>query len=214
MTMKKFSLLFFLMAMVVTWSACNRTETYAEQKERERNAVNAYLVKEGVHVIDETTFKNQNYTTDLERNEFVLFESTGVYMQILNEGCGEKLKDGETATVLCRFSERNLLTDTLQLSNNVFGWSAVVDKMYVTKNGITYTASFDTSSSVMYRTYSSASVPAGWLVPLTYIKLGRPSTAEEDVALVKLIVPHTQGQSNAASSVYPCLYELSYQRGR
>jgi len=212
--MKKFSLLFFLMAMVVTWSACNRTETYAEQKERERNAVNAYLVKEGVHVIDETTFKNQNYTTDLERNEFVLFESTGVYMQILNEGCGEKLKDGETATVLCRFSERNLLTDTLQLSNNVFGWSAVVDKMYVTKNGITYTASFDTSSSVMYRTYSSASVPAGWLVPLTYIKLGRPSTAEEDVALVKLIVPHTQGQSNAASSVYPCLYELSYQRGR
>jgi hypothetical protein len=188
--------------------------TYAEQKERERNAVNAYLVKEGVHVIDETTFKNQNYTTDLERNEFVLFESTGVYMQILNEGCGEKLKDGETATVLCRFSERNLLTDTLQLSNNVFGWSAVVDKMYVTKNGITYTASFDTSSSVMYRTYSSASVPAGWLVPLTYIKLGRPSTAEEDVALVKLIVPHTQGQSNAASSVYPCLYELSYQRGR
>jgi hypothetical protein len=86
--------------------------------------------------------------------------------------------------------------------------------MYVTKNGITYTASFDTSSSVMYRTYSSASVPAGWLVPLTYIKLGRPSTAEEDVALVKLIVPHTQGQSNAASSVYPCLYELSYQRGR
>ncbi len=212
--MKKFSLLFFLMAMVVTWSACNRTETYAEQKERERNAVNAYLVKEGVHVIDETTFKNQNYTTDLERNEFVLFESTGVYMQILNEGCGEKLKDGETATVLCRFSERNLLTDTLQLSNNVFGWSAVVDKMYVTKNGITYTASFDTSSSVMYRTYSSASVPAGWLVPLTYIKLGRPSTADEDVALVKLIVPHTQGQSNAASSVYPCLYELSYQRGR
>jgi hypothetical protein len=212
--MKKFSLLLFLMAMVVTWSACNRTETYAEQKERERNAVNAYLVKEGVHVIDETTFKNQNYTTDLERNEFVLFESTGVYMQILNEGCGEKLKDGETATVLCRFSERNLLTDTLQLSNNVFGWSAVVDKMYVTKNGITYTASFDTSSSVMYRTYSSASVPAGWLVPLTYIKLGRPSTAEEDVALVKLIVPHTQGQSNAASSVYPCLYELSYQRGR
>lgn len=212
--MKKFSLLFFLMAMVVTWSACNSTETYAEQKERERNAVNAYLVKEGVHVIDETTFKNQNYTTDLERNEFVLFESTGVYMQILNEGCGEKLKDGETATVLCRFSERNLLTDTLQLSNNVFGWSAVVDKMYVTKSGITYTASFDTSSSVMYRTYSSASVPAGWLVPLTYIKLGRPSTAEEDVALVKLIVPHTQGQSNAASSVYPCLYELSYQRGR
>jgi len=212
--MKKFSLLLFLMAMVVTWSACNRTETYAEQKERERNAVNAYLVKEGVHVIDETTFKNQNYTTDLERNEFVLFESTGVYMQILNEGCGEKLKDGETATVLCRFSERNLLTDTLQLSNNVFGWSAVVDKMYVTKNGITYTASFDTSSSVMYRTYSSASVPAGWLVPLTYIKLGRPSTADEDVALVKLIVPHTQGQSNAASSVYPCLYELSYQRGR
>ena len=44
-------------------------------------------------------------------------------MQIVEKGTGEVIKKGETATVLCRFTERNLLRDTVQLSNQylVFG---------------------------------------------------------------------------------------------
>ena len=56
-------------------------------------------------------------------------------------------------------------------------------------------------------------MPSGWLVPFTYINLGRIPKGEE-TALVRLIVPHTQGQSDASSNVYPCLYELSLERGR
>ena len=66
----------------------------------------------------------------------------------------------------------------------------------------------------MYNTYSSAAVPSGWLVPMAYINLGRPASEDDEIAKVKLIVPHTQGQSNASQNVYPCMYELTYERGR
>lgn len=74
------------LAMMVS---CDDDETYADQKERERDAINAYIVKEGINVISEAQFANQGNTTDLEKNEYVLFETTGVYMQIVREGCGE-----------------------------------------------------------------------------------------------------------------------------
>lgn len=195
------------------WS-CNDTETYAERKAKERAAIGKYIADSAVNVISEAKFKANGYKTDVSKNEFVLFESNGVYMQIVRQGCGEKLKDGETAYVLCRFTERNLLTDSIQLSNDVLAYSSLVDKMNVKRSLGTFTASFVTSSSVMYSVYSSASVPSGWLVPLAYIKLGRPATADEKIAKVRIIVPHSQGQQYAMQSVYPCLYDITYERGR
>lgn len=195
------------------WS-CNDTETYAERKAKERAAIGKYIADSAVNVISEAKFKANGYKTDVSKNEFVLFESNGVYMQIVRQGCGEKLKDGETAYVLCRFTERNLLTDSIQLSNDVLAYSSLVDKMNVKRSLGTFTASFVTSSSVMYSVYGSASVPSGWLVPLAYIKLGRPATADEKIAKVRIIVPHSQGQQYAMQSVYPCLYDITYERGR
>ena len=135
-------------------------------------------------------------------------------MQIIREGCGEKLKDGETATVICRFKEWNLLTDSLQLANNIENSSLnFPDLMSVKNTSGTFKASFIQGSSVMYSIYGSGSVPAGWLAPLSYIKIGRPAKPGEEIAKVKLIVPHTQGHQYASSGVYPCLYEITYQRG-
>ncbi|MBO5633018.1 MAG: DUF4827 family protein, partial [Aeriscardovia sp.] len=111
---------------------------------------------------------------------------------------------------LCRFYETNLLTDSLQLSNNVQAYAHYVDKMTVTNSSGTFSATF--VSGVMSSVYGT-SVPTGWLVPLTYIKVGRPS-ANEQTAFVKLIVPHDSGQSYAVQYVYPCLYEIYYERGR
>ncbi|MBQ5577406.1 MAG: DUF4827 domain-containing protein, partial [Prevotella sp.] len=155
-------------------------------------------------------------TTNLAKNEFVLFESSGVYMQIVRKGCGTKLKKGETATVLCRFIERNLKrgADSIQLTNESATYSSICDKMTVKNTAGTFTASFINGSSVMYRIYQSASVPAGWLVPLTYINLGRPINEGDEIAKVRLIVPHTQGQAYASQNVYPCLYDITYERGR
>lgn len=193
--------------------SCDDTESYADQKKKERAAINSYITKNKIKVISESEFLAQDTTTDVSKNEYVLFDNTGVYMQIIRKGCGEKLKDGETATVLCRFTEWNLLTDSLQLTNDILGLAAQVDKMSVKNTSGTFKASFVAGSSVMNTMYGTTSVPSGWLVPLTYIKLGRPSNPDEEIAKVKLIVPHTQGHQYATSGVYPCLYEITYQRG-
>ena len=47
--------------------------------------------------------------------------------------------------------------------------------------------------------YSSPTVPAGWLVPLTYVR---------DMAHVKLIVPSKMGHQTAMQYVYPYFYDI------
>lgn len=212
--MGKIKFILFAFAAIFTLMSCDDTESYADQKKKERAAINSYITKNKIKVISESEFFEQDTTTDVSKNEYVLFDNTGVYMQIIREGCGEKLKDGETATVLCRFTEWNLLTDSLQLANNI-GASEFnhPDIMIVKNTSGTFKASFVAGSSVMHFIYGSTSVPAGWLTPLTYIKIGRPANPGEEIAKVKLIVPHTQGHQYATSGVYPCLYEITYQRG-
>ena len=56
--------------------------------------------------------------------------------------------------------------------------------------------------------------PSGWLTPLTYIRLGRETAADEHIALVRLIVPSTEGHNDANTNVYACFYEISYMRSR
>jgi len=214
--MKKFLFVVVMTAVTAAFYSCNDTETYAEQKEKERAAINQYIADSGVTVISEATFAAQNYTTNLTKNEFVLFDASGVYMQIMRQGCGEKIKDGETTTVLCRFTERNLLlgADSIILTNDILYFSSIVDKMSVTNSSGTFTGSFISGSSVMYSQYGSASVPSGWLIPLPYINVGRPVSEGDEIAKVRLIVPHSQGQSSASQGVYPCLYDITYERGR
>ncbi|WP_288318704.1 DUF4827 domain-containing protein [Xylanibacter caecicola] len=202
---------FFAMILAV---ACDDTETYAEQKDRERAAIQEYIRDSSVTVISEEQFFAQDTTTNLERNEYVLLNRSGVYMQIIRKGCGERIKPGETTTVLCRFKEWNLLTDSLQCTNEVMSFAHMVDKMNVTNTSGSFSASFLSGQSVMASFYNSTSVPSGWLAPLSYIKVGRQSSPDEEIAKVKIIVPHTQGHQYASSGVYPCLYELTYERGR
>ena len=208
MTRSKLILLALCSIFVLT--ACNKTETYAELKDKERSAINQFIVDRKIKVISETDFKSNGEVTNVADNEFVLFGSTGVYMQIVEKGCGEKIKKGETANVICRFSERNILADTLQLSNNVMYYSSMPDMMQVINNSGTFTASF--TGGLMYSVYGP-SVPTGWLVPLSYVNVGRPTEETDDIARVKLIIPAEQGQQYASQSVYPCYYEISFERG-
>ncbi len=208
-------LLFFL--GICTFVACDDTETYSDMKDKERAAINQYLKDSAVTVISETQFAAQNYTTDVSKNEWVLFNSTGVYMQVIREGCGEKIQDGETVTVLCRFTERNLQTDTIEASNILWAeryyW---VDKMSVTNTSGTFTGYLVSGQSTLMwaHSLSTTAAPEGWLVPLSYVKVGRPATEDEDIAKVRLIVPHDQGHYTATLYVTPYLYDITYERGR
>ncbi len=213
-------------------TACDDDETYAEQKEKERKAINAFLARDPLVLIDqsgdtllntgkikvitESAFEAQDSTTNLAENEYVLFSSSGVYMQIVRQGVGEKLQSGETKRILCRYFEYNILGDSLQTSNTIPYYISNLDILDVSNNSGTITASFNVSDyvGVMYLTYASTVVPNGWIVPLTYVNIGRQTTADEGIAKVRLIVPHSEGTSTATSNVYPCFYEITYQEMR
>lgn len=203
----------FALIGIMALASCSDNETYADQKNKERAAIKRYIADQNISVITEEQFFAQDSTTDVSKNEFVLFESNGVYMQIIRKGPGKKLNpDKDRATVLCRFNEYNLLeSDSTMILTNIYQYVWLEDKMNVTSTSGTYSASFVKGSSLMYTTYGEAAVPSGWLVPMPYINLG--GLSEDGVAKVKLIVPHTEGQKNATSNVYPCLYEITYQRG-
>lgn len=213
--MKTLKFLALTLLAIVALASCSDSETYADMKKKERSAINRYIANQKIKVISEDVFNAQNQTTNVDKNEWVLFDGTGVYMQIVREGCGEKLESGKTKKVLCRFNEYNILESdsTLQCSN-IYSYLWEVEKMTVKNTSGTFSGTFDKESSLMYSTYSSAAVPSGWLVPLTYIKLGIPASETDEIAKVKLIVPHSMGQSNASQNVYPCMYEITYQLGR
>lgn len=195
-------------------SACNDDVTYADQVKRERSAISAYIADSAVKVISEDQFRDQNYTTDVTKNEFVLFQSSGLYMQIVRKGSGSPIEQGETARVDCRFTERNLLTDSIQATNTTPYSQKYLEVMNVTNNSGTFQGSFESATSLMYRLYGSTSIPSGWLAALPYVNIGRYVNAGDEVAKVRLIVPHDLGQTYAIQNVYPCLYDITFQRGR
>ncbi len=187
-------------------TACDDGETYGDMKEKEREAIERFIHNEKIKVISESAFNEQGQTTDTARNEYVYLGKSGVYMQIIRKGEGEKLEENKRVNLLIRYNEYNILDEMMQTRNDYS--TRDYDKMSVSRIGSTYTASF--VRGVMYSTYG-ASVPSGWLVPLDYINLGRP-TSEEAIAQVKLIVPHTQGQAYAMSGVYACHYTITFER--
>lgn len=205
--MKRF--LFFMIAVAAVLASCNDYETYGDKKEKERNAISKFISDSSIYVISEEQFNQQGQTTNLERNEYVRFDKNGVYMQIVRSGCGSMVLDGQKLNLVCRFSEYNLLADSLEARNNTTAYAASPDVMYVSRTGSNFTAAF--LSGIMYQ-YYTASVPPGWLVPLSYVKVGRPQSDSEDCAKVRLIVPHTQGHANASSYVIPYYYEITYMK--
>lgn len=226
--MKKY--IWMLVAALCVLASCKDDETYAEQKEKERKCVMSFMKREPIllrdaqgdtllylpkiNVISLEQFEQQDSTTNVENNEFVLHPNSGVYMQIVRRGAGETIKQGETKRVICRYWEYNLLGDSLQSANNVLYWATNPDILDVANSSGTISASFNIAingGGAMYARYKSTAVPQGWLAPLNYVKLGRQKSGDEGIAKVRLVVPHSAGTNEATTNVYPCLYEITYQ---
>ena len=70
--MKKIVYLFVALTAIVTAiSSCSDSETYADQKKRERSAINKYITDNNIKVLTEAEFKAQNCTTDTSKHEYV-----------------------------------------------------------------------------------------------------------------------------------------------
>ena len=195
-----------LCLVLLTMVSCDNYETYADQKKKERNAISDFIAQKGIREISESEFHANGNKTDTALNQYVYMNNTGVYMQIVRKGAGTPLQESAAEELYIRFLQKSIF-DTTNVVTNRFS-PYIPDIMSVTKTGTTFTASF--TAGIMYSTYG-ASVPSGWLVPLNYINVGN-ATADEDISLVRLIIPHTQGTQVATSNVYPYFYEISFQR--
>ena len=88
----------------MSFQSCDDSKTYAELKEEEREAIKRYIELNNIKVISEEEFQKQDSTTSLSDNEYVLFEESGVYMQVVERGDGEVLADGRYE-ILTRYWE-------------------------------------------------------------------------------------------------------------
>jgi len=212
-------LLFSALTMVFGVASCNDYETYADQKKKEKNAINSFITNNDVcgpiTVISESQFCAQDSTTNLDKNEYVLFADDGIYMQVISKGEGKTIPEMSKTfadstvnkVVLCRFTEYDIESGDTTLYN--YGLPLWVDKLLVSYSHLSrsYTGSF--TSGIMVESGISA-VPSGWMKPLDYVRLSRDV---EGAAKVRLIVPHTSGTSNANYSVLPYYYDITYQLG-
>lgn len=188
------------------YSCREKEETYADQKKREAKQINNWISKNDIDVISMSEFLKDTITDNPEtgpdktRNEYVLFEDNGVYMQIVRRGDGRIMEKDETWYINARYVEQ-YVDDGDTLSMNLY--QQVPDVFYVKYSGGSYTSSFQ--SGIMSLTYGN-SVPNAWLMVFPYIKPGNLNG--ESAAKVRLIVPHNQGTQTASSSVYPAFYEI------
>ena len=134
----------------VLFSCKEDEETYADQKEREAKQVRAWLESHNVDVItlkdflQDTITNNPETGPDKTRNEYVLFEDNGVYMQIVRRGEGRILGPDETWYMNARYVETYVGTDDTMTMNL---YQQDPDVFYVKRTGDNYTASF--SSGIM-----------------------------------------------------------------
>ncbi len=208
-------------ALLTTLFSCKDQETYAEMKDKEKKAISAFIndndIVGPITVISESQFYANDTITDTARNEYVLFEEDGIYLQIMRKGEGRTMKEMAmdqpdstiTKNILCRFVEYDIESEDTTCTNIIY--PSIVDKMLVKYSQYSQSYSASYTEGYMYTKYNSSSVPSGWMKPLNYIRLTKDAGK---IAKIRMIVPHSSGTSNASGYVLPFFYEISYQLGR
>lgn len=196
--MKKLTLFFLvLFAVGFAFQACDNTKTYAEMLDDEKDAIKAFIKDSNIVVISQSEFYAQDSTTDVSKNEYVQLAS-GVYMQIVDKGSAnpaDSIKPNDL--ILVRFEERGLIA-----VNGVKSYLSNLNEPTIVDE-FRYTVTSSSIAGLFLQGYMRASygtsVPAGWLVALSYVR---------DGAHVKLIVPSKMGQQKAMQQVYPYFYDI------
>lgn len=184
-----------------------------------------------INTITEAEYKAAGNICDLRRNDYVYLSDREMYMQVVRKGTGDMgrtqtdaqgnivpvrgdtIATGTTRRIFVRYTEYNIAGDSIQTSNVLSpSFAQMPDIMSVTNNSGTLTGTF--VSGVMNQYYSSTAVPNGWLYPLYYVCLGRYCYEDSEIAKVRIIVPSTEGQTDASTSTYPCFYEITYESDR
>ena len=223
---------FFLISCVLLLAfalvSCDKQVTYAERREKENKQIEQFL-KRGAHlddkeygrplldvpgniqVISEAQFIAQDSTTDVSKNQYVLFAGSGVYAQVVRRGTGSPIKPNEHVMLLCRYIEYNIATDSIR-SSNLYGFDSVrPDVMSLENNNGSL---IGVMAEGIMRRYYGTKAPSGWLIPLPYLKLGRQHSEKDEISKLRIIVPSTEGHSVAQDRTQPYFYEITFERSR
>lgn len=202
--MKKLLLFFIsLLAVGSFFQACEDSKTYAEMLDEEKDAVNAFIKKHGITIISESEFNAKGYTTDIAKNEYVVFTGNGVYMQIVDKGVAEDtIRNNDIVAV--RFVETDIKEDDTTCFNVVLPGFENRPDLYTypdvfryVDNGYTVAGVFTEGS--MYAKYTTTDVPPGWLLALKYVT---------NYAHVRMIIPSKMGHQTASQYVNPYFYDI------
>ncbi|KAA6328246.1 hypothetical protein EZS27_022837 [termite gut metagenome] len=201
---KPILLLFASLFAGILFDACDNTKTYAEMLEDEKNAIQAFVRENKIRTISQEDFEKDTITHVAIKNEYVIFPN-GVYMQIVDRGSGRPAENRDK--ILVRFIEYDIMGKDTTLVSNVLNpyeeYNLYPDAFYYTKTSTISYGQFISNdpAGIGFNmvSYYGTSVPAGWLLPLQYVK---------DGAHVKLIVPSKMGHTVAQEYVTPYFYDI------
>ena len=202
--MKK-GLLFFCSSLILLlFFACDNTKTYAESLEDERKAIQKFIEEHNIKTISQEEFEEDTITGE---NVYVTL-TDGIYMNIVDRGSensSDTIKSGQNVVV--RFTEYDIIerhiTDASNYGNPIEALNDYPDMFRFEQDGTTLYGEFITGElgvgHNMVSAYQSTSVPAGWLLPLKYIR---------NNAHIRLIVPSKMGHLTGQQMVHPYFYDL------
>lgn len=202
--MKKGLLFLCASLILLSFFACDNSKTYAERLEDEKKAIQRFIDKHNIKTISQEEFETDTVTGE---NVYVTL-SDGIYMHIVDRGSEEladTIKSGQNVVV--RFTEYDIIgeyvTEASNYGNPIETLNEYPDMFRFEQVGTTLYGEFITGKFGvgynMINAYQSTSVPAGWLLPLKYIR---------NKAHIRLIVPSKMGHSAAMQTVYPYFYDM------
>lgn len=186
--------IFALVALVVMFSACKDSETYADKLKNESKAIDRFIKERGYNILksmpDNYKFGDNDYYKD---------EDSGIYLRIINRGDTDKMASKENKSeVLIRFYDalRFGSTDTTSYSNDG-SWSPL---SLVFGDASTYYDYYGTMD------YGYIFLSPACAFPLDYVGEGGE---------VSLIVPFVNGSAMQQSYYEPLFYgRIKYNKIR
>ena len=192
---------FFVLAI---FFACDNTKTYAEKLADEKKAIQKFISARDFKTITQEEFEKDTITGE---DTYVML-SDGIYLNIVSRG-SENVEDTiQTGqNVVVRFTEYDIFAEEITPASNYKNpyepGNSYPDMFRFEQVGTTLYGRFITGEmgigSHMVSAYSSTSVPAGWLLPLKYIRNG---------AHIRLVVPSKMGHLTAQQRVLPFFYDM------
>lgn len=188
---KTLGLICFIIGLCVAFAACSSSETYADKLKNERKNISRFINEHNIVVLSQYPASGV-----FKENEYFRDPLTGVYINVIDSGNGNRASVNNRSEVNVRFWDAMTLptADSDTVGNNIAGLQPISFTY-----GITATYSSANTNSLEYY-YLSTGITA----PLQYVG---------ENARVRLIVPFANG-SNFQLAAFKAIYytQLQYTR--